>query len=263
MQILAGKKLLVTGIANDKSIAYAVAESLHKHGAELAFSYQNERLQSRVEKAAAACGSELCFPLDVQDDQQVKDLFENLSKTWTDGFDGFVHAIAFAPRDEISGSIVDGSTREGFQTTLDISAYSLINMTQAAQPYLRENSSVVTLTFVGSTRFAPGYNTMGVAKAALESSVRYLAGSLGGNGSRVNSVSAGPIRTLAASGLSSFKRLTDYSEQLSLLRRNISQQEVGEACAFLMSDMASGITAQNVTVDAGMSSSLAPLHLME
>ncbi len=251
MGFLQDKKILVTGIASNRSIAYGVAKAMHREGAELAFTYQNEKLQKRVEKFAADLGNALCLPLDVSSDESIAAMFSELGKHW-DGLDSLVHSIGFAPRDQLEGSFVDAVTREGFLTTHDISAYSFAALAKAAKPMMTgRNASLVTMTYLGAVRTVPNYNVMGVAKAALEATTRYLADSMGPDGIRVNAVSAGPIRTLAASGINNFRSMLAEAEKKTPLRRNVTIDEVGNATAFLCSDLASGITGDVLYVDSG------------
>jgi enoyl-[acyl-carrier protein] reductase I len=251
MGFLQDKRILITGVASKRSIAWGTAAAMHSHGAQLAFTYQNEKLKDRVQKMAAELGSEVVLPLDVASDQQIADLFRELGNTW-DGLDGIVHSIGFAPRDQLEGSFVDAVTREGFAVAHDISAYSFAALAKAGREMMRDrNGALVTMTYLGSLRTVPNYNVMGVAKASLEATVRYLADSLGPEGTRVNAVSAGPIRTLAASGISGFKGMLTEAEKKNPLRRNVTIDEVGNAAAFLCSDLASGITGDILYVDSG------------
>ncbi len=251
MGFLHGKRALITGIASERSIASGIAEAMHREGAELAFTYQNDKLKTRVEKAAAEYGSDIVIPLDVADDAQIAACFEQLGRHW-DGFDILVHAIAFAPREAIAGQFLDGLTRESFAIAHDISAYSLAALAKAARPLMRgRDAAILTLTYLGSERVLQGYNVMGVAKASLEATVRYLAGNLGPEGIRVNAVSAGPIRTLAASGIAGFRKILGHVEDSAPLRRTVSIEDVGNVAAFLCSDLARGVTGEVTYVDAG------------
>jgi enoyl-[acyl-carrier protein] reductase I len=258
MGFLTGKKLLITGVLSNRSIAYGIARACHQQGAELAFSYVGERFKDRITEFAAEFGSSLIFDCDVGDDAQIARLFADLSATWPK-FDGFVHSIGFAPREAIAGDFLEGLSREGFKIAHDISAYSFPAMAKAALPYLNDKSALLTLTYLGSQRIVPNYNTMGLAKASLEASVRYLAGALGPKGVRVNGISAGPIKTLAASGIKDFgKLLTAFAAQAPL-RRNVTIEDVGNVAAFMLSDLANGVTAEITYVDAGFShSAMAP-----
>lgn len=249
--LLQGKRFLIAGIASKLSIAYAIAQALHREGAELAFSYPNERLKGRVVEFAAALGSDRVFPCDVASDEQIHQLFQSIGEIW-DGLDGVVHSIGFAPADQLEGDFTDVTSREGFQIAHDISAYSFVAMARESRALLAARQGcLLTLTYQGSERVLPSYNVMGLAKASLESSVRYLASSLGKEGIRVNAISAGPIRTLAASGIKSFRRMLDVNARIAPLQRNVTQEEVGNAALFLCSPWASGITGEILYVDAG------------
>ena len=252
MGFLAGKRLLITGVLNNRSIAYGIAKACHREGAELAFSYQGERFKQRITEFAAEFGSDMVFDCDVSDDAQIERLFADLGARW-DRFDGFVHAIAFAPREAIAGDFLDGMTRENFRIAHDISAYSFPALAKAAAPLLRPGAALLTLTYLGAMRYVPNYNTMGLAKASLEASVRFLAQSLGARGVRVNAISAGPIKTLAASGIKDFGKLLAEFAATTPIRRTITQEDVGNAAAFLLSDLAGGISAEIVYVDGGFS----------
>lgn len=252
MGFLAGKRLLITGVLNNRSIAYGIARACHREGAELAFSYQGERFKDRITEFAAEFGSKLVFECDVADDVQIERLFGQLGEAW-DQFDGFVHAIAFAPREAIAGDFLDGLSRENFRIAHDISAYSFPAMAKAALPRLRPGAALLTLTYLGAARYVPNYNTMGLAKASLEASVRFLAQGLGGRGVRVNAISAGPIKTLAASGIKDFGRLLKGFAEATPIRRTITIDDVGNAAAFLLSDLAGGISAETIYVDGGFS----------
>ena len=252
MGFLAGKRLLITGLLNNRSIAYGIARACHREGAELAFSYQGERFKSRITEFAAEFGSKLVFDCDVGDDDQIAALFERLGAHW-DRFDGFVHAIAFAPREAITGDFLDGMTRENFRIAHDISAYSFPALAKGALPSLRPGAALLTLSYLGAVRYVPNYNTMGLAKASLEASVRFLAQSLGARGIRVNGISAGPIKTLAASGIKDFSKLLGAVASASPLGRNVTIDDVGNVAAFLLSDLAGGVTAEITYVDGGFS----------
>ena len=252
MGFLAGKKLLITGVLSNRSIAYGIAKACRAQGAELAFSYVGERFRDRITDFAADFGSSLIFDCDVGSDEQIDKLFADLATTWPT-FDGFVHSIGYAPREAIAGDFLDGLSRENFRIAQDISAYSFPAMAKAALPYLNAKSALLTLTYLGSQRTIPHYNTMGLAKASLEASVRYLAESLGPKGMRVNGLSAGPIRTLAASGIKDFGKLLGMVAAASPLRRNVTIDDVGNVAAFLLSDLASGVTAEITYVDCGFS----------
>jgi enoyl-[acyl-carrier protein] reductase I len=259
MGFLAGKRLLITGVLNNRSIAYGIARACHREGAELAFSYQGERFKERIAEIAAEFGSSLTFDCDVSDDAQITALFDGLGAAWPQ-FDGFVHSIGFAPRDAIAGTFLEGLTRENFRIAHDISAYSFPAMAKAALPRLRENASLLTLSYLGAARYVPNYNTMGLAKASLESSVRYLAQGLGELGIRVNGISAGPIKTLAASGIKDFGKLLGEFAANAPIRRNITIEDVGNAAAFLLSDLASGVSAEIMYVDGGFSHVMSSAH---
>ncbi|MBA4177268.1 MAG: enoyl-[acyl-carrier-protein] reductase FabI [Leptothrix sp. (in: Bacteria)] len=252
MGFLAGKRFLITGVLSNRSIAYGIARACHAQGAELAFSYVGERFKDRITDFAKDFGSDLIFDCDVADDAQIAATFEGLGAAWGQ-FDGFVHSIGFAPREAIAGDFLDGLTRENFRIALDISAYSFPAMAKAALPYLKPNSALLTLSYLGALRVVPNYNTMGLAKASLEASVRYLAASLGRKGVRVNGISAGPIKTLAASGIKDFGKLLGMVAAASPLGRNITIDDVGNVAAFLMSDLAGGVTAEITYVDGGFS----------
>ena len=249
---LKGKKLLITGVLSERSIAYGIAKACRQQGAELAFGYVGERFKERITKFAADFDSTLIFDCDVGDDTQIEKMFGDLSETWP-RFDGFVHSIGFAPRDAISGDFLEGLSREGFKIAHDISAYSFPAMAKAALPYLNDKSALLTLTYLGASRALPNYNTMGLAKASLEASVRYLAASLGPRGMRVNGISAGPIKTLAASGIKDFGKILSAVADASPLRRNVTIEDVGNVAAFLLSDLAGGVTAEITYVDGGFS----------
>jgi len=256
MGFLQGKKLLITGVLSNRSIAYGIAKCCKAQGAELAFSYVGERFKERITEFAAEFGSSLVFDCDVGDDAQVDKLFRDLSATWPK-FDGFVHSIGFAPREAIAGNFLDGLSRENFRIAHDISAYSFPAMAKAALPYLNDKSALLTLTYLGSIRAVPNYNTMGLAKASLEASVRYLAEAVGklpdGRSIRVNGISAGPIKTLAASGIKDFGKLLNVFAQSAPLRRNVTIEDVGNVAAFLLSDLSAGVTAEITYVDGGFS----------
>jgi enoyl-[acyl-carrier protein] reductase I len=251
MGFLQDKRVLIVGVASNRSIAWGVAQAMYREGAQLAFTYQGEKLQQRVEDLAAECGSDIVLPLDVASDQEIDDAFAALGKAW-DGLDGIVHSVGFAPRDQLEGSYIDAVTREGFAVAHDISSYSFAALAKAGRALMQgRNGSLLTMTYLGAVRTVPNYNVMGVAKASLEANTRYLADALGPEGIRVNAISAGPIRTLAASGISGFKGMLAEAQKLNPLRRNVTIQEVGNAAAFLCSDLASGITGDVIYVDAG------------
>ena len=251
MGFLTGKRTLVVGVASERSIAWGIAKAMHREGANLAFTYQTDKLKPRVEKCASEVDSNIVLPMDVTSDDQINNVFNILSGHW-DGLDCIVHCVAFAPREELEGVYLDAVTREGFRTAHDISSYSFAALAKAGRSMMSDrNASLLTLTYIGSIRAMPGYNVMGLAKASLEANVRYLAQSLGPEGIRVNAVSAGPIRTLAAAGISGFKKMMQYYEKVVPLGRGVTIDEVGNAAAFLCSDLASGITGEIMYVDAG------------
>jgi enoyl-[acyl-carrier protein] reductase I len=254
MGFLQGKRALITGVASQRSIATGIAEAMRREGAELAFTYQTEKLKSRVEDCAKENGSDIVIPLDVASDEQIEQCFTELGKHWPEGFDILVHAIAYAPREAIDGEFLDGLTRENFAIAHDISAYSLAALAKAARPMMKDrHGSVLTLSYLGAERTLQNYNVMGVAKASLEANVRFLAADLGPQGIRVNAISAGPIKTLAAAGVSGFRKMLHHVASFTPLRRNVTIDEVGNAAAFLCSDLASGITGEVLYVDAGYS----------
>jgi enoyl-[acyl-carrier protein] reductase I len=252
MGFLTGKRALIVGVASQRSIATGIAEAMHREGAELAFTYQTEKLRSRVEDCAAEYGgSKIILPCDVADDAQIDAVFAELGKHW-DGFDILVHSVGFAPREAIEGGFLDGLTRENFRIAHDISAYSLSALAKAGRPMMKgRNGSILTLSYLGAERALANYNVMGVAKAALEASVRYLALNLGPEGTRVNAISAGPIKTLAAAGIANFRKMLGHVEEYAPLRRSVTIEDVGNVAAFLCSDLAAGITGEVTYVDAG------------
>ncbi|MGH8652968.1 MAG: enoyl-ACP reductase FabI [Gammaproteobacteria bacterium] len=251
MGLLDGKRALILGVASNRSIAWGIASAMRREGAELAFTHQNERLRERVENLAAKLDSEITVPCDVSSDEQIQAVFERLDDYW-DHLDILVHAIAFAPREQLEGDYLDTVTREGFATAHEISSYSLAALANAARPLMRgRRGALLTLSYIGAMRAMPNYNVMGLAKASLEANVRYLAHSLGPEGIRVNAISAGPIRTLAASGIAGFRGFLDHVEKTAPLRRNVSIEDVGNVAAFLCSDLATAITGEITYVDAG------------
>ena len=252
MGFLVSKRFLITGVLSNRSIAYGIARACHREGAELAFSYQGERFLPRVTEFAAEFGSKLVFDCDVAEDAQIEAMFTALGEVWPT-FDGFVHSIGYAPKEAISGDFLEGLSREGFRIAHDISSYSFPAMAKAAAPRLGPKAALLTLTYLGALRSVPNYNTMGLAKASLEASVRYLASSLGPKGIRVNGISAGPIKTLAASGIKDFGKILDAVERNAPLRRNVTIDDVGNVAAFLLSDLAAGVTSEITYVDAGFS----------
>jgi enoyl-[acyl-carrier protein] reductase I len=253
MGFLTGKRALVVGLASNRSIAWGIARAFHREGAELAFSYQNDRLKERVEGMAKETGSHIVLPLDVAEDRQIDDFFSALGEHW-DAFDILVHSIAYAPMEQLEGRYIDAVTREGFRIAHDISSYSFAALAKGARPFMQGRAgALLTLSYLGAVRALPSYNVMGLAKASLEANVRFLAFDLGPEGTRVNAISAGPIRTLAASGVKGLRQMLTKVGETSPLRRNVSVEDVGNAAAFLCSDLAAGITGQVVYVDAGYS----------
>ncbi len=251
MGFLQGKKILIVGLASNRSIAWGIAQAMHREGAQLAFTYQNDKLKERVEKLAGQCDSQLAVACDVSSDDEIQGVFDYLSQHW-DGLDGIVHSVAYAPRKALEGDYLASVDREAFQIAHDISSYSFAALAKAGRPMMQgRNAALLTLSYLGAERVIPNYNVMGVAKASLEANVRYMASSLGPEGIRVNAVSAGPIRTLAASGISNFREMLSKAENAAPLRKNVTIEEVGNAGAFLCSDLASGITGEIVYVDAG------------
>jgi len=251
MGFLQGKRGLIVGIASQRSIAWGIAEAMHREGAELAFTYQNDKLRSRVEDAAAAFGAKVVLPLDVADDAQIDSAFKALGERW-DGLDVLVHSVGYAPREAIEGEFLAGCTRENFRIAHDISAYSLAALARAARPLMQgRKGSILTLSYLGAERALANYNVMGLAKASLEACVRYLALNLGPEGTRVNAISAGPIKTLAAAGIANFRKMLNHVEETAPLRRSVSIEDVGNVAAFLCSDLAAGITGEVTYVDAG------------
>ncbi|WP_172198701.1 MULTISPECIES: enoyl-ACP reductase FabI [unclassified Niveibacterium] len=251
MGFLAGKRILICGLLSNRSIAYGIAKAMHREGAHLAFTYQNDRFHERISKFAAEFDSDMIFPCDVADDAQIRDLFDAIAKRW-DGLDSLVHSIAFAPSDALEGDFLDGFSRDAFRTAQEVSAYSFPALAKAARPLMKgRNGCLLTMSYLGAVRSLPNYNVMGLAKASLEASVRYMATCVGPEGTRVNAISAGPIKTLAASGIGNFGKLLAFNERNAPLRRNVTIEEVGNAAAFLCSDLASGITGEIMYVDGG------------
>ncbi len=251
MGFLENKKVLILGLLSDRSIAYGIAQSMKNQGAELAFTFQMEKHQGRVEKLASNFDSKIVLPCDVADDNQINDVFKHLANHWPK-FDILVHSIAFVPKDALDGDFVENTSREHFKIAHDISSYSFTALAKAALPYLKENGALLTVSYLGAERTMPNYNVMGLAKASLEANVRYMSHSLGPKGLRVNAVSAGPIKTLAASGIANFDKMYTFNEKHAALKRNVTIEEVGNASAFLCSDLASGITGEIMYVDGGM-----------
>ena len=251
MGFLSGKKALITGVASDRSIATGIAEAMKREGAELAFTYQGERLKSRVEEFAAEYGSKIVLPLDVAEDQQINEVMQELGKQWG-ALDILIHSIGFAPREQLAGKYLDAVTREGFRIAHDISAYSFAALGKAARPLMQGRAgAMLTLTYLGAVKAVPMYNVMGPAKASLEANVRFMAAELGEQNIRVNGISAGPIKTLAAAGINGFRGMLAHAASAAPMKRNVTIEEVGNAAAFLCSDLASGITGEIVYVDAG------------
>lgn len=251
MPSLSGKRALVIGVANERSIAWGIAQALQREGARLGFTFLGDALERRVRPLAESVGADLIAPCDVADEAQIDALFAEVDRVWG-GLDVLIHAVAFANRDDLSGRFVDTS-REGFRLALDVSAYSLVAVTRAAEPRMKDGGTVLTLTFAGSERVFPNYNVMGVAKAALEASMRYLAADVGPAGIRVNALSAGPIKTLSAAGIHGFRDMLHVAEARAPLRRNVSQSDVGELAVALCGPAGAGVTGQVLYVDAGLS----------
>ena len=251
MGFLNGKRALIIGVASNRSIAWGIAKAMHREGAELAFTYQNERFKDRVGDLGAELGSEICIPCEVSSDQEIQQVFGRLHDYW-EHLEIVVHAVAYAPREQLEGEYLDTVTREGFRIAHEISSYSFSALANAARPMMQgRHGALLTLSYLGAVRAMPHYNVMGLAKASLEANVRYMAQSLGPEGIRVNAISAGPIRTLAASGIAGFRRFLDHVEKTAPLRRNVTIDEVGNVAAFLCSDLASGITGEITYVDCG------------
>ncbi len=251
MGFLQNKRALIVGVASNRSIAFGIAAAMAREGAEIALTYQNEKLKERVEKLAEELGAKIVLPCDVVSDEEIDSLYDQLGKHW-DGLDTVVHSVAFAPREALEGTYLDSVTRENFRVAHDVSSYSFAALAKGARRLMQgRHGSLLTLSYLGAERAIPNYNVMGVAKASLEANVRYLAASLGPEGTRVNAVSAGAIRTLAASGIANFREMLAKGEQAAPLRKNVSIDEVGNAAAFLCSDLASGITGEILYVDAG------------
>lgn len=252
MSLLIGKKFLITGISSNRSIAYGIAKACAKEGAQLVLSYNNERFKERVQGFATELGAGEVIHLDVTDDESLNLAALQISNRWSDGFDGFVHSIAWAPREAIAGNFLDGLSREGFLQAINISAYSFAALAKVFLPQmLNHKASLLTLSYLGSERIVPNYNTMGVAKAALEATMRYLAADLGPKGIRVNALSSGPVKTLAASGIKNFSTMLNQSKDISPLKSLVSLEDIGNTAAFLLSDYAGGITSETLYVDAG------------
>ncbi len=257
MGFLAGKRVLITGLLSNRSIAYGIASAMQREGATLAFTYQGEGVKDRVLKLAAEFGSDIVLPCDVASDEEIAKLFADLGARW-DGLDGIIHSIAFAPREALAGAYLDGLTRDAFRVAHEVSSYSFAALAKAALPMMQgRKAALLTLTYLGAVRAVPNYNVMGLAKASLEANVRYLAQNLGPMGIRVNGISAGPIKTLAAAGISGFGKILKFVEENAPLRRNVTTDEVGNVAAFLMSDLASGVSGEITYVDCGFSTTAA------
>ena len=260
--LLKNKKFLISGLANKYSIAAGIAAAMHREGAELAFTYQNERLLKNLEPIAASFGSNILIECDVASDESIKSSFKVLKQNW-DKFDGFVHSIGYAPADQLEGNFVDVTNREGFKIAHDISSYSFTAMAKEAKLMLNDGSALLTLTYLGSSQTLPNYNVMGLAKASLEANTRFLAASMGKDNIRVNAISAGPIKTLAASGVKNFRKMLSQHSSRAPLGRTITAEEVGNVAAFLCSDYASGITGEITYVDAGFNIAAMPIDAYE
>ncbi|MBD2785995.1 enoyl-ACP reductase FabI [Xenorhabdus sp. DI] len=252
MGFMTGKRILITGVASKLSIAYGIAKAMHDQGAELAFTYQNDKLKPRVEEFAASLNSNIVLPCDVAEDESIDALFVELGKVWPK-FDGFVHSIGYAPADQLDGDYVNVVSREGFKIAHDISAYSFVAMAKVCRNMLNPGSALLTLSYLGAERAIPNYNVMGLAKASLEANVRYMANAMGAEGIRVNGISAGPIRTLAASGIKDFRKMLAHCEAVTPIRRTVTTEDVGNAAAFLCSDLAGGVSGEILHVDGGFS----------
>ena len=260
--LLKNKKILISGLANKYSIASGIASAMFREGAELAFTYQNERLLKNLKPLAKEYGSNIFIECDVSSDDSIKNSFVELKKHWN-SFDGFVHSIGFAPADQLEGNFVDVTTREGFKIAHEISSYSFTAMAKEAKPALNDGSALLTLTYLGSMQSLPNYNVMGLAKASLEANTRFLAASMGKDNIRVNAISAGPIKTLAASGVKNFRKMLSQHSSRAPLRRTVTTEEVGNVAAFLCSNYASGVTGEITYVDAGFNTAAMPLNEFE
>lgn len=253
MAFLQGKRILIVGLATERSIAWGIAQAMRREGADLAFTYQNDRLKDRVVALAADAGSSLTLPLDVAADDQLDACFDGLKSAWGE-LDGIVHAVAFAPREALAGGFVESTSREAFRVAHEISSYSLTALARGGREMMRgRNGAILTLSYLGAVRSVPSYNVMGLAKASLEANVRFLAADLGPEGTRVNGISAGPIKTLAAAGVGGFRKMLSHVAAVAPLRRNVTIEDVGNAAAFLCSDLAAGITGEILYVDSGFS----------
>ncbi len=250
MGFLEGKRAVIVGLASNRSIAWGIAQALRSQGAELAFNYQTEKLRGRVEKMAAELDSDIALPLDVTEDDQIQDFFGRLSKHW-DGFDILIHSVAYAPAEQLQGGYIEAINREGFRIAHDVSSYSFTALAKASRPMIQNGGALLTLSYLGAVRSLPSYNVMGVAKASLEANVRFMAFDLGADGIRVNAISAGPIRTLAASGIKGMRQMLTHVSEAAPLKRNVTIEDVGNAASFLVSDLAAGVTGEVLYVDAG------------
>jgi enoyl-[acyl-carrier protein] reductase I len=250
MGFLEGKRAVIVGLASNRSIAWGIAQALRAQGAELAFNYQTEKLRGRVEKMAAELDSDIALPLDVTEDDQIQDFFGRLSKHW-DGFDILIHSVAYAPAEQLQGGYIEAINREGFRIAHDVSSYSFTALAKASRPMIQNGGALLTLSYLGAVRSLPSYNVMGVAKASLEANVRFMAFDLGADGIRVNAISAGPIRTLAASGIKGMRQMLTHVSEAAPLKRNVTIEDVGNAASFLVSDLAAGVTGEVLYVDAG------------
>ena len=250
MGFLAGKRAVIVGLASTRSIAWGIAQALRAQGAELAFNYQTEKLKGRVEKMAADLDSDIALPLDVTEDDQIQDFFGKLSKHW-DGFDILIHSLAYAPAEQLEGGYIEAINREGFRIAHDVSSYSFAALAKTSRPMIQEGGALLTLSYLGAVRSLPNYNVMGLAKASLEANVRFMAFDLGADGIRVNAISAGPIRTLAASGIKGMRQMLTHVSEAAPLKRNVTIEDVGNAASFLVSDLAAGVTGEVLYVDAG------------
>ncbi len=250
MGFLAGKRAVIVGLASNRSIAWGIAQALRAQGAELAFNYQTEKLRGRVEKMAADLDSDIALPLDVTEDDQIQDFFERLSKHW-DGFDILIHSVAYAPAEQLEGGYIEAINREGFRIAHDVTSYSFAALAKTSRPMIQDGGALLTLSYLGAVRSLPSYNVMGLAKASLEANVRFMAFDLGADGIRVNAISAGPIRTLAASGIKGMRKMLAHVSEAAPLKRNVTIEDVGNAASFLVSDLAAGVTGEVLYVDAG------------
>jgi len=250
MGFLEGKRAVIVGLASNRSIAWGIAQALRAQGAELAFNYQTEKLKGRVEKMAADLDSDIALPLDVTEDDQIQDFFGKLSKHW-DGFDILIHSVAYAPAEQLGGGYIESINREGFRIAHDVSSYSFAALAKTSRPMIQDGGALLTLSYLGAVRSLPSYNVMGLAKASLEANVRFMAFDLGADGIRVNAISAGPIRTLAASGIKGMRQMLTHVSEAAPLKRNVTIEDVGNAASFLVSDLAAGVTGEVLYVDAG------------